>query len=124
MLVDSKKNKGQLGEERVVSWLKKNGYQVLDRNFLCRLGEIDIIAQKNDVVSFIEVKTRHRVYFNLSEVINKSKQKKIISAAKKYISRYGSAKYIYQFDVALVEKSMNGFEIDYLPNAFYGAEFY
>ncbi len=48
---------GNLGESVVVEWLKRNKYQVLGRNYRCKVAEIDIIATKDKVVHFIEVKT-------------------------------------------------------------------
>ena len=49
---------GKKGEDMVAKFLIKRGYTVLKRNYICRFGEIDIIACKNNVVAFIEVKTR------------------------------------------------------------------
>jgi putative endonuclease len=121
---DKTKTKGFFGEVQVVTWLQKNGYKIVAQNYTTKFGEIDIIAQKGDVVSFIEVKMRMTTYFDLSELINYSKQRKIISTAKRYIALYGNHEQIYQFDVALVEKLPEGqFGISYLPNAFYGSEF-
>lgn len=52
---------GKIGEEIAVAYLKQNGYQIIERNFECRQGEIDIIAKdKNDLV-FVEVKTRSSI---------------------------------------------------------------
>ena len=119
------KIKGYFGEAQVVSWLQQQGYTVLWQNYTWRAGEIDIIARKGETVSFIEVKTRMTTYFDLSELITQSKQKKIIHTAKKYIAAHGSASFSYQFDVALVEKLTTGlFSINYISNAFYGVEFY
>ena len=123
MLTVSKKSKGSFGEQQVVSWLRDRGYTVLNCNYFCRQGEIDIIAQRSNTVSFIEVKTRLKSYFDLSQVITPVKRKKIIAAAKNYITRYGRADHIYRFDVALVEKSADNFNINYVQNAFFGTEF-
>lgn len=121
---DQTKAKGFFGESQVVVWLQKNGYQVLAQNYTTKSGEIDIIAQKGDIISFIEVKMRMTTYFDLSELVNYTKQRKIISTAKRYIALNGNHTQIYQFDIALVEKLPNGqFGINYLPNAFYGSEF-
>lgn len=117
------KPKGFLGEAQVVTWLQQNGYQVLRQNYACKTGEIDIIAQKDEFVCFIEVKTRFITYFDLSELITPSKQKKIINTARRYIALYGDHKQVYRFDVALVEKTLDGLIVNYIPNAFSGAEF-
>ena len=121
---DKTKAKGFFGEAQVITWLQKNGYQILAQNYTTKGGEIDIIAQKGEVVSFIEVKMRMTTYFDLSELVNYTKQRKIILTAKRYIALYGRSDQIYQFDVALVEKLPAGeFSVSYLPNAFYGSEF-
>lgn len=119
--IDSRRGKGNFGEQKVVDWLQKNGYSILRQNYTCRQGEVDIIAQKDEVVAFIEVKTRLKLYFDLSQVITYSKKKKIIATAKNYISRYGDQNKVYRFDVALVEKVDNNFDINYISNAFWGS---
>jgi len=119
------KVKGLFGEAQVVAWLKAHDYEILAQNYTSKMGEIDIIAQKGDVVSFVEVKMRLTAYFALSELITPSKQKKIIMTAKRYIALNSNSNHVYQFDVALLEKiSHDNFKIEYLPNAFYGSEFY
>ncbi len=119
----STKPKGFLGEAHVVTWLQQNGYTVLRQNYATKLGDIDIIAKKDNTVSFIEVKTRFTTYFDLSELITPSKQRKIILTARRYIALYGNHNNIYRFDVALVEKTPEGLVVSYIENAFYGAEF-
>lgn len=118
----SKKQAGNFGETQVISWLKQQGYEILQRNYVCKMGEIDIVAKKNHHLYFVEVKTRLKSYFDLSEVITQTKQKRIIAASKYYLS-HNNFNGLCQFDVALVEKSITGFEIRYLPNVFYGSEF-
>lgn len=54
----SKKQLGKLGEDLVERHLKKRGYKILERNFQCKQGEIDIVAQEKDTLVFVEVKTR------------------------------------------------------------------
>lgn len=121
MLLSSDKltNYGKKAEEYVSMWLTKNGFSVLARNYRHRSGEIDIIAKNCNVVSFIEVKYRTHLYFNVSEVIVPSKQRKIIHVAKIFISQHNfPANTIYRFDVALVTKKENSLTVDYYPNAF------
>ena len=54
---------GILGEQIACSYLKNEGYTIIERNFRCKIGEIDIIAWKNNEIIFIEVKTRSSNYF-------------------------------------------------------------
>ena len=71
------KETGKLGEDIAVHYLKQNGYVILDRNFECRQGEIDIITLDEKEIVFVEVKTRtSNKYGAPSEAVNKIKQKK------------------------------------------------
>lgn len=77
---------GKLGEELAVKYLKQIGYEVIERNFECKQGEIDIIAQDKKEIIFIEVKTRTSIkYGNPAEAVNENKQKHLIKAVKYYL---------------------------------------
>ncbi len=54
---DRRKELGSRGEDIAVSFLKKKGYKIIERNYRCRYGEIDIIAERDKVTAFIEVRT-------------------------------------------------------------------
>jgi putative endonuclease len=83
-----KREIGNIGEDIASAFLKKKGYAVIQRNFLCRVGEIDIIAQKGEYLCFVEVKLRKDArYGEAREFVTRSKQKKIILAAKYYLSK-------------------------------------
>lgn len=116
--VAANKQFGNISEDFVAEYLIKNGFAIKDRNYRQKFGEIDIIATKKDLVAFIEVKARKTNYFGLSEVITKSKQKKIILTAKYYIAKNKLYNNICRFDVALLQKIENSFEIQYIENAF------
>ncbi len=109
---------GSHGEEKVAIWLKKQGFTIQEMNYRQRCGEIDIIALKDEVLAFVEVKLRTHAYFNLSEVITPSKQAKIIRTAMMYIMEKKIANKVYRFDVALLEKQTDKYKLTYLPNAF------
>lgn len=109
MQVKSKRDIGYAGETAVCKFLRKNGYEILKRNYTVRGGEIDIIAKKNDCVAFVEVKTRKLDAFQSGEeAVTKSKQKRIIKTAKRYFSLLDEP-CSGRFDVAVVE--MSGEEI-------------
>lgn len=77
---------GQLGESRAQQYLIKNGYEIADVNFHSRYGEIDIIAVKNNIIAFVEVKTRAKnSVVKPAEAVNRSKIQKIIKTAQVYI---------------------------------------
>lgn len=79
---------GEWGEEKAANFLIKNGYRIIQRNFRCKLGEIDIIAldKKENSICFVEVKTRKSLTFGLpKESITKVKLLHIVNSARYYI---------------------------------------
>jgi len=110
---------GKEAEELVAQKLIENGFTILERNYRKRHGEIDLIASKYQLLVFVEVKMRHHRYFDLSDVITPSKQRKIIATAKDYLMRKGGSEdRSYRFDVALLEGAEHSLELTYIPNAF------
>jgi putative endonuclease len=87
------KEVGALGEKIALRYLKNKGYQVLDKNYSIKFfsglqrGEIDIIAKKENVISFIEVKTLtgENLVFSPERKVNFLKQRKLIKTAKKWL---------------------------------------
>lgn len=81
--------KGITGEEKAGEFLIKNGYSILDRNFRIREGEIDIIAEKQNFLVFVEVKTLpHGNAEILAHELNSIKRKKIIKTSKCYLQKH------------------------------------
>lgn len=77
---------GQNGEDIACKYLSLCGYKIIYRNFRCRIGEIDIIAEKDNVLTFIEVKTRLSIRTGMpSESVTFSKQQKIRRVAQYYM---------------------------------------
>lgn len=77
---------GKQGEELAVKYLEQNGYKVIERNFECKQGEIDIIALYKKEIIFIEVKTRTNTkYGTPAEAVDKTKQKHLTKAVKYYL---------------------------------------
>lgn len=124
MFIDSKKNTnqrktiGNYGEHFVAQWLEQHNYTILARNFRTKMGEVDIIARKNRAIIFVEVKTRTSDYFALSQIIIPSKQRKIVATAASFILENKLYQCSYRFDVALVCKKNDQFELNYIENAF------
>ena len=110
---------GNLGEQTVSDYLVKNGYEILDRNFTVKGGEIDIIAKKNDTVCFVEVKTRkHGSLTSGEEALTVAKRKHLICAAERYIKTLSYVPHC-RFDVAVVEmKDEKVIKLKYYVNAF------
>ncbi|GMO60957.1 MAG: YraN family protein [Treponemataceae bacterium] len=111
--------KGLAGENAAASYLSQNGFEIIMRNWRNRFGEIDIIAQKDDFLCFIEVKSL--VSGNpemLAHVLNKNKQKRIIKTAKYFLATYRqySSRHI-RFDVLVIDTP--GFPpVYHIENAF------
>lgn len=109
---------GNNGEDIVASWLESHGATVLARNFQTRVGEIDIIATKGDVVAFVEVKTRMTEHFPIAQTVHFGKQQKIIKAAKMFIMANRIEDKVFRFDVATVVWENTTPRISYIKNAF------
>ncbi len=81
---------GKLGEDFACRYLQAQGYKIVFRNYRTRFGEIDIIAEKNNVLSFVEVKTRASQKFGMpAEAVTLAKQKKIHRCAEAYLQFKG-----------------------------------
>ncbi len=119
-----KKNKstGAWGEDQAAEYLQKQGYAVLCRNYHSRYGEIDLIAQKDSIIAFVEVKTRSKdALYSAAEAVTPAKQRKIILTALNYLEEY-NADFQPRFDVCEVYLTQNrrrrSAEINYLEDAF------
>jgi putative endonuclease len=78
--------KGNIAEEKAVSFLTQNGYQIIQRNFYSRFGEIDIIATKDDVLHFVEVKSGED-YALAIQNITPTKLSRLIKTAQVYMKK-------------------------------------
>ena len=110
---------GPRGEEMAADYLRRKGYIIRDRNWRSGRTEIDIIAENNTYVVFVEVKTRSADYsIHPSEAVNVPKQRTIINAASNYINRYNITKES-RFDIITIISSEAGYNIDHIENAYY-----
>lgn len=90
---------GIIGEKIAQGYLKNKGYNIIKNNFYTRRGEIDIIAQKEDCIIFVEVKTRSGSEYGTPAMsINGLKKKHLKSAARIYINKNQLYKYNMRFD--------------------------
>lgn len=115
---DPRKLLGYQAEQFVAKQLQKQGYTILDQNYTVKDGELDLIACKDNMVLFVEVKARRSDYFPLSEVITPSKQRKVVRAARHFVLNRRLGGYGYRFDVALVHGLPGAARLEYLENAF------
>lgn len=116
---DSRKRTGDKGESAAADYLMNQGYTVIQRNFRTRAGEIDIIALKDGVLVFVEVKTfPNGTQELLSHVLNRRKQQRIVKTAQRFLTihRQYSNNYI-RFDVIVID--MPGLQkVYHIENAF------
>lgn len=78
---------GSWGEEQAARYLRRRGYKILEKNFSCRFGEIDIIASRGGYVVFAEVKLRKDADFaQAREFVDRAKQRRLISTAQLWLS--------------------------------------
>lgn len=78
---------GKIGEDFAANLLQLQGYRILERNFRCKTGEIDIIAEKDGEISFVEVKTRRSARFGMpAEAVSTEKQRRMRKTAAYYLN--------------------------------------
>ena len=119
-----KRKFGDLGEKIASDFLKKNKHKIVEKNYQKKIGEIDIISKKKNVLHFIEVKTRTQQsaqkYGLPEEAIAPQKQKKIIKTAQFYLleNKY-SDDILWQIDVIAItiNEDKTKAKINYIENA-------
>ncbi len=115
------KNIGDFGETLAEDYLRKLGYDILERNFACKIGELDLIGKDKTHVVFIEVKTRYDSTYGLPcEAVTVLKQYKIYKTAQYYIMIKKLYNENFRFDVVdvLLSRTDNGHKIRVIKNAF------
>ncbi len=97
--------KGKIGEDFTAEYLNGKGYQIIMRNYRKPCGEIDIIAQKDEFIAFVEVKTRkYNSLVSGIEAVGYKKKGRIIATAECYLAEYGMD-YQPRYDIADVTVS-------------------
>jgi len=114
-----KKELGKKGEEVAFRFLKKNGYRIIERNYVCKMGEIDIIAKERDTLVFVEVKTRTSTTFGLPQLaVNSSKQMQLSKVALSFLKEKRLEDVKARFDVVAILLRPKGEEIELIKDAF------
>ncbi|QXP60343.1 YraN family protein [Olleya sp. HaHaR_3_96] len=110
---------GKKGEQLAVDFLVENNYVIIERNYRFDKAEVDIIAQKEDVLAIIEVKTRSTTGFGNPQDFVKPKQiQRLVKAVDEYVTSNGLDVEV-RFDIIAIVKQKNQFNIEHLENAFY-----
>ncbi len=110
---------GSAGEDASCNFLKKKGYKIRHRNWRYKHLELDIIAEIEDYIVFVEVKSRSGTYFQQPfQAVTKKKQKFIIEAANAYIEKH-EIDLEARFDIMSLVKQGDEFDIEHIEDAFY-----
>ena len=110
---------GKAGEEAAVQYLCQQGYQILERNYRCRFGEIDLIARDGRTLAFIEVKTRRSQKFGpAAAAVTLEKQRHLVKASQVYLIQQRKAYEFCRFDVVTIELEAQKPRIELIKDAF------
>ncbi|VAW71660.1 UPF0102 protein YraN [hydrothermal vent metagenome] len=110
---------GDEAESLACDYLSKQGLHLLERNYRCRGGEIDLIMQHGDSLVFIEVRYRRNIaYGRAIETVTRHKQRRVIHCARVYMNHHGSWNVPARFDVISIEGEPNQRQIEWINDAF------
>jgi putative endonuclease len=116
---------GAVGESVAVAHLEQRGYSIVSKNFSCKLGEIDIIAQRDDTICFIEVKSRRGMgYGRPGEAVTANKQKHIRQTATYFLFTQWHNLPVHEdtafrFDVMEILYMNGAMSVEHIENAFF-----
>jgi putative endonuclease len=100
---DPRRALGQKGEDLVAAWYEAAGYRILDRNWRCREGELDLVVSRGRTVVFCEVKTRRSIRFGAPvEAVTVTKQRRLRTLALQWLAAQSQRGGDLRFDVASV----------------------
>ena len=115
MKIHIKKQFGNTGEDLATEYLEKQGYIIIERNFYCKQGEIDIIAKDKNEIVFIEVKSRTNLVFGLpSEAVTKQKIKHLCRTARYFLYKNKMFNEFIRFDVVEILIKNGKFNINHI----------
>lgn len=110
---------GKLGEELAVEFLQKEGYEILETNWIFQKAEVDIIAKKENILAIVEVKTRSSLDFGLPQDFVKPKKiQLLVKAVNEYVVT-NDLDIEVRFDIIAIHKEGKTFAIEHLIDAFY-----
>jgi putative endonuclease len=111
---------GEKGEQIAAEFLQEQGYRLIARRYRTKIGEIDIIVERDGMIVFVEVKTRRNTLFGTpAEAVNRRKQDKIIHTALYYLNYTRNNNRPFRFDILEVKISAEGMTVcNHIINAF------
>ena len=119
-MADARRVVGRAGEDAVADWYAASGYEVLDRNWRVREGELDLVVRDADTIAFCEVKTRRGDAFGLPvEAVTARKQQRLRLLAGRWLGAHDGTRGSLRFDVASVRPDgRGGWDVEVITNAF------
>ncbi len=109
------RKQGNKAEDEAAKYLKAKGYKILKRNYLCPVGEVDIIAQKEGALIFVEVKQRSSADFGGAvAAVTKAKQNKVAKAAVAFLKESNLSYTSIMFDIIAITEG----QLEHIENAF------
>lgn len=109
---------GKLGEDIATQYLEKIGYQIIERNFQCKVGEIDIIAKDKDEIVFVEVKSRKVLsYGKPADAVNSVKKKHIYRTAQYYLLIHNQLEAYTRIDVIEIYLNREKYKLNHIKQA-------
>jgi len=120
MSCSSKQLSGTAAESQACNYLQQHGLQLIERNYRCRQGEIDLIMHDDNCTVFVEVRYRRNSNFgSAAESVDQRKQKKIITTASHYLQQHSElTQQPARFDVVSMSPQGNETKIDWIRDAF------
>ena len=110
---------GRQGEELAARYLQQKGYQIIDRNWRSGRQELDIVAQKEDILVFVEVKSRRNNRFgDPQEAVSDTKIRNLVTSAEAYVCQH-EIDLPVRFDIITVVGEHEPFTIHHIEEAFY-----
>jgi putative endonuclease len=110
---------GNDGESVAADYLERHGYEIVDRNYRCKAGEIDIVARHRDTIVFCEVKTRRTDRWGEpSEAVHHRKQARLRRLAAAWLATHRVSSTCVRFDVVSIVGGRASPEVDHLVDAF------
>ena len=105
----NRKALGEMGEGWAREYLERRGYCIREVNFRCREGEIDIVAEHEDCLVFVEVRTKTGARFGTpEESVTAAKQEKLVSLAMSYLQSHNDLPCGWRIDVVAIEVNSKG----------------
>lgn len=114
---------GQWGEALAAERLAGLGYRILERNWRCALGEIDVVAQDGDILVFVEVKTRRSMNFGATEEsVTQAKGRRLLDLGVQYCADHDLDDVEWRIDLVAIEIDNDGIlqRYEHIPNAVLG----